>query len=88
VAGLHEAKVEISEFVDYLKNRKTYTALVAKLAKGALLTGPPGTGKTLLAKALAGRKLSLALTIDGNKVLEHCSRVQRSFHQHEWHGVY
>jgi len=54
VAGLDEAKVEVMEIVDFLKNPKKYTALGGKIPKGALLIGPPGTGKTLLAKAVAG----------------------------------
>jgi len=54
VAGLEEAKVEIREIVDFLKNPKKYTDLGGKIPKGALLVGPPGTGKTLLAKAVAG----------------------------------
>ena len=54
VAGLDEAKVEIFEFVDFLKNPEKYNALGARIPRGALLTGPPGTGKTLLAKACAG----------------------------------
>lgn len=54
VAGCDEAKVEIMEFVQFLKNPKKYEDLGAKMPKGALLVGPPGTGKTLLAKATAG----------------------------------
>ena len=54
VAGLDEAKVEVMEIVDFLKNPKKYTSLGGKIPKGALLVGPPGTGKTLLAKAMAG----------------------------------
>ena len=54
VAGLEEAKEEVKEIVDFLKNPKKYTALGAKIPKGALLVGPPGTGKTLIAKAVAG----------------------------------
>jgi AFG3 family protein len=54
VAGCDEAKMEIMEFVDFLKNPKKYKDLGAKIPKGALLVGPPGTGKTLLAKATAG----------------------------------
>ncbi|MBR5433151.1 MAG: ATP-dependent zinc metalloprotease FtsH [Bacteroidales bacterium] len=54
VAGLEEAKIEIREIVDFLKNPKKYTELGGKIPKGALLVGPPGTGKTLLAKAVAG----------------------------------
>ncbi len=54
VAGLEEAKTEVMEIVDFLKNPKKYTQLGGKIPKGALLVGPPGTGKTLLAKAIAG----------------------------------
>ncbi len=54
VAGMEQAKTEIVEFVDFLKNPEKYKNLGAKIPKGALLVGPPGTGKTLLAKAVAG----------------------------------
>ena len=54
VAGLAEAKVEVMEVVDFLKNPQKYKDLGAKIPRGALLSGPPGTGKTLLAKATAG----------------------------------
>ena len=54
VAGEDEAKESLQEVVDFLHNPGKYTAVGAKLPKGALLVGPPGTGKTLLAKAVAG----------------------------------
>ena len=54
VAGADEAKVELMEIVDFLKNPDKYTELGAKIPTGALLVGPPGTGKTLMAKAIAG----------------------------------
>ena len=54
VAGVDEAKEELTEIVDFLKQPDRYTELGAKIPRGALLIGPPGTGKTLLAKAVAG----------------------------------
>ncbi|KAK3085343.1 hypothetical protein FSP39_001817 [Pinctada imbricata] len=70
VAGCEEAKVEIMEFVNFLKNRKQYEKLGAKVPKGALLTGPPGTGKTLLAKATAGEANVPFLTMNGSEFME------------------
>ncbi len=54
VAGVDEAKAELEEIIDFLKNAGKYTTLGAKIPKGVMLVGPPGTGKTLLAKAIAG----------------------------------
>ncbi|KAI6183513.1 Peptidase M41 and ATPase domain containing protein [Aphelenchoides bicaudatus] len=70
VAGLHEAKMEISEFVDYLKHPAKYTKLGARLPKGALLTGPPGCGKTLLAKALAAESSAPFISMNGTEFIE------------------
>ena len=70
VAGCEEAKIEIMEFVNFLKNRDMYTKLGAKIPKGALLTGPPGTGKTLLAKATAGEANVPFLTMNGSEFME------------------
>lgn len=70
VAGLHEAKVEMNEFVDYIKNPSKYTHLGAKLPKGALLTGPPGCGKTLLAKALAAESSCPFISMNGTEFVE------------------
>jgi AFG3 family protein len=66
VAGMTNAKTEVVEFVDFLKNPEKYTKLGAKIPKGALLVGPPGTGKTLLAKAVAGEAGVPFLTISGS----------------------
>ncbi|XP_056667153.1 AFG3-like protein 1 isoform X3 [Monodelphis domestica] len=70
VAGCEEAKLEIMEFVNFLKNPKQYQDLGAKIPKGAMLTGPPGTGKTLLAKATAGEANVPFITVNGSEFLE------------------
>ena len=70
VAGLEEAKVEIMEVVDFLKNPEKYTKLGGKIPKGVLLVGPPGTGKTLLAKSVAGEANVPFFSISGSDFVE------------------
>ena len=70
VAGVDEAKAELEEIVDFLKNADKYTRLGAKIPKGALLVGPPGTGKTLLAKAIAGEAGVPFFSISGSEFIE------------------
>ncbi|MBD5206711.1 MAG: ATP-dependent zinc metalloprotease FtsH [Bacteroidales bacterium] len=70
VAGLSEAKVEIEEIVEFLKNPQKYTELGAKIPHGALLVGPPGTGKTLLAKAVAGEAGVPFFSMSGSDFVE------------------
>ncbi|MPM09470.1 ATP-dependent zinc metalloprotease FtsH [bioreactor metagenome] len=86
VAGLDEAKVEVVEVVDFLKNPKKYTSLGGKIPKGVLLVGPPGTGKTLLAKAVAGEAKVPFFSISGSDFVEMfvgvgASRVRDLFRQ-------
>ena len=70
VAGLDEAKDEVVEIVDFLKNPKRFTRLGGKLPKGVLLVGPPGTGKTLLAKAVAGEAGTPFFSLSGSDFVE------------------
>lgn len=70
VAGVEEAKQEVQEIVDFLKNAGKYTRLGAKIPKGVLLVGPPGTGKTLLAKAIAGEAGVPFFSISGSEFIE------------------
>ncbi len=86
VAGLEEAKVELMEIVDFLKNPRKYTELGGKIPKGALLVGPPGTGKTLLAKAVAGQAQVPFFSLSGSDFVEMfvgvgASRVRDLFKQ-------
>lgn len=86
VAGLHEAKQELQEIVEFLKNPDKYTKLGGKIPKGALLVGPPGTGKTLFAKAVAGEAHVPFFSISGSDFVEMfvgvgASRVRDLFKQ-------
>ncbi len=86
VAGLDEAKIELMEIVDFLKNPKKYTDLGGQIPKGALLVGPPGTGKTLLAKAVAGQAQVPFFSLSGSDFVEMfvgvgASRVRDLFKQ-------
>lgn len=86
VAGLEEAKEEVMEVVDFLKNPKKYTALGGKIPKGVILVGPPGTGKTLIAKAMAGEAQVPFFSISGSDFVEMfvgvgASRVRDLFKQ-------
>ncbi len=86
VAGLEEAKVEVKEVVEFLKNPQKYTELGGKIPKGVLLVGPPGTGKTLLAKAVAGEASVPFFSISGSDFVEMfvgvgASRVRDLFKQ-------
>lgn len=86
VAGVDEAKAELQEIVEFLKNADKYTRLGAKIPKGVLLVGPPGTGKTLLAKAIAGEAGVPFFSISGSEFIElfvgvGASRVRDLFDQ-------
>jgi cell division protease FtsH len=91
VAGCEEAKVELKEVVDFLKNPKDYRALGARIPKGALLVGPPGTGKTLLARAVAGEAGVPFFSISGSDFVEMfvgvgAARVRDLFQQAKQHA--
>ena len=86
VAGLHEAKLEVKEIIDFLKNPTYYTKLGAKIPKGVMLVGPPGTGKTLMARAVAGEAQVPFFSLSGSEFIEMfvgvgASRVRDLFKQ-------
>jgi cell division protease FtsH len=91
VAGVEEAKEELVEIVDFLKDPKKYTSLGGKIPKGCLLVGPPGTGKTLLARAVAGEAGVPFFSISGSDFVEMfvgvgASRVRDLFEQGKKHA--
>ncbi|MDW7979593.1 MAG: ATP-dependent zinc metalloprotease FtsH [Verrucomicrobiales bacterium] len=91
VAGCDEAKQELQEIVDFLKNPKRYQAIGAKIPKGVLLVGPPGTGKTLLARAVAGEAGVPFFSISGTDFVEMfvgvgAARVRDLFQQAKQHA--
>jgi len=86
VAGIEQAKLELNEVVDFLKNADRFTAIGARIPKGVLLVGPPGTGKTLLARAVAGEAGVPFFSISGSEFVEMfvgvgASRVRDLFEQ-------
>ena len=94
--GVEQAKIELQEVVDFLKNPDKYTALGAKIPKGCLLVGPPGTGKTLLAKAIAGEAgvpffscaasefVELFVGVGASRVRDLFEKVRCYVVKHEW----
>merc|ERR1711970_1271490 len=91
VAGIDEAKQELEEVVEFLKDPKKFSRLGGKIPKGALLVGPPGTGKTLLARAIAGEARVPFFTISGSDFVEMfvgvgASRVRDMFEQGKKHS--
>jgi cell division protease FtsH len=91
VAGIDQAKLELNEVVDFLKNADRFTAVGAKIPKGVLLVGPPGTGKTLLARAVAGEAGVPFFSISGSEFVEMfvgvgASRVRDLFEQAKSHA--
>ncbi len=91
VAGVEEAKQELAEVVEFLKEPKKFIALGARIPKGVLLVGPPGTGKTLLAKAVSGEAGVPFFSISGSEFVEMfvgvgASRVRDLFDQAKKHS--
>jgi cell division protease FtsH len=91
VAGCEEAKYELQEIVDFLKNPERYRALGARIPKGVLLSGPPGTGKTLLARAVAGEAKVPFFSLSGSEFVEMfvgvgAARVRDLFQQAKVHA--